>query len=66
MGIARHRGVASLGMVTALGCTTILIASVILLPCLLAIFEERARRKPNVVEQRELDLEPVSAKSDFA
>src|SRR4029453_203022 len=33
MGIARHRGLASLGIVAALGCFTVLVASVILLPC---------------------------------
>jgi predicted RND superfamily exporter protein len=41
MGIARHRGVASLGLVTALGCLTVLLASVVLLPCLLEILQGR-------------------------
>ncbi len=40
MGIARHRGVASLGFVTALGCGTIMIATLVLLPSLLALFEK--------------------------
>ncbi|MGH7286674.1 MAG: MMPL family transporter, partial [Myxococcota bacterium] len=38
MGIARHRGVASLGFVTALGCFTLLLAVLILLPALIEVF----------------------------
>jgi uncharacterized protein len=41
MALARHRGVASLGYVTALGCATILIAVVILLPSLFQVLESR-------------------------
>ncbi|HVR76615.1 MAG TPA: MMPL family transporter, partial [Planctomycetota bacterium] len=41
MGIARHQGVASLGLVTALGCFTVLVASVVLLPCFLELLKGR-------------------------
>jgi len=45
MALARHRGVASLGYVTALGCGTILIAVVILLPSLFQVLESRRLSK---------------------
>ncbi len=41
MAIAKHRGLASLGIVAALGCLTVLVASVILLPCLLELLKKR-------------------------
>jgi predicted RND superfamily exporter protein len=41
---AQHRGIASLGIVTSLGCFTILIASIVLLPCILSLFSSRGRR----------------------
>lgn len=37
LAIAQHRGVASLGMTTTLGCGMVLVASVVLLPCILAV-----------------------------
>jgi predicted RND superfamily exporter protein len=46
MGIARHRGVSSLGIVTALGCATIMIAIVILLPSLIEVVERGKLRPP--------------------
>ncbi len=45
MALAHHRGIASLGLVTALGCATTLVAAVVALPALLEIFESRRRRK---------------------
>jgi len=47
MGVARHRGLASLGFLTALGCATILVASVVLLPSLLGLLRPR-RESPRV------------------
>ena len=38
LAIAQHRGIASLGRVTSLGCSLILVASIVLLPCLLSLF----------------------------
>jgi len=46
MGIARHRGLASLGIVAALGCFTVLVASVILLPCMLELLKGRLLARP--------------------
>lgn len=46
MGIAQHRGVMSLGLVTGLGCLTVLVASVILLPCFLEILKPRLLSRP--------------------
>jgi hypothetical protein len=66
MGIAQHRGLASLGLLTALGCGTILVASVIFLPCLLAIFEERTRRQSGTGAPRKHEAQPVPAKARIA
>ncbi|MGQ9588975.1 MAG: MMPL family transporter [Planctomycetota bacterium] len=41
LAIAQHRGVASLGRVTSLGCALVLVASIVLLPCLLAVAGRR-------------------------
>jgi hypothetical protein len=38
---AKHRGIVSLGLVTSLGCLLILVASVILLPSLIALVRPR-------------------------
>jgi hopanoid biosynthesis associated RND transporter like protein HpnN len=50
MGVARHRGLASLGFVTALGCGTIMLATLVLLPSLLALFE-KSRWRAALVEK---------------
>jgi predicted RND superfamily exporter protein len=55
MGLARHRGVASLGFVTALGCFTLLVSVLILLPALIEVFGARGRggRQPSLQQEPE-------------
>jgi len=50
LSFAQHQGVASLGRVTALGCATVLVASVVLLPALIAIFGSDSTRKRQATE----------------
>lgn len=58
MGIAQHRGLASLGIVTALGCGTVLLASVVILPCLLELLRDMllARRRAHGPDSSQLPV----------
>jgi hypothetical protein len=51
LSFAQHQGVASLGRVTALGCATVFVATVILLPAMIDIFTVQSGRKRRPGEQ---------------
>jgi uncharacterized protein len=61
--IARHRGMASLGLALTLGVTFCMVAALVWLPALLCLLDERARRSQASHKQQVIPLEQLESRA---